>query len=110
MINQMPEPSPLKRASEFLRYSILSLIMEENLLSKIDSLIEKYKREHKGEPPLYLVSSSDESKEIVNSIKAANNFPADHIVTTYKGIKLTHHPGQVSGKMYVSNELPETGS
>jgi hypothetical protein len=101
----------VKRASDFVPdEEVILTAMEKQLLSEIDSMIEKYKRDHKGEPPLYIIASSDENKEIVSSIKAANNLPPDHIVTSYKGIKLTHHPGQMSGKMYVSNELPETGS
>lgn len=84
--------------------------MDNHLLEKIDSLIERYKKEHKGEPPLYIIVSADENKEIVNAIRTANNYPKDQIVTSYKGIKIAEHPHQGENKIYVSNELPETGS
>jgi hypothetical protein len=84
--------------------------MENHLLQRIDTLIEKYKKDHKGEPPLYAILSADENKEVMRLIRESNNLPEDHIVTTYKGVKLAHHPQQTNGKIYVSNELPETGS
>ena len=84
--------------------------MENHLLEKIDSLIERYKKEHKGEPPLYIVVSSEENKKIISTIRTANNYPKNQIVTEYNGIKIAEHPQQIEGKIYVSNELPETGS
>jgi hypothetical protein len=84
--------------------------MENHLLKIIDSLIDHYKEEHKGEPPLYIILSPDENKEVIQRIKNTNDFPDDLIVTSYKGIKLAQHPSLLNGKMYVSNELPETGS
>ena len=84
--------------------------MENHLLEHIDQLVDQYKKQHKGEPPLYIILSSDENKELISLIRAANNLNNDQIVTSYKDIKLAHHPGQISGQIYVSNELPETGS
>jgi hypothetical protein len=84
--------------------------MQNRLVETIDKLIEKYKQEHKGEAPLYIILSADENKEIMSMTKTRDNLPEDHIVTSYKGIKLAEHPQQVNGKIYVSNELPETGS
>jgi hypothetical protein len=84
--------------------------MENHLLERVDSLVEKYKKEHKGEPPLYIIVSADENKELMKIIKEANNFAKDQIVTTYNGIKIAEHPQQTDGKIYVSDELPETGS
>jgi hypothetical protein len=86
------------------------LSMENHLLERVDSLIEKYKKEHKGEAPLYIIVSADENKELMKLIKDANNFAKDQIVTSYNGIKIAEHPQQINGKIYVSNELPETGS
>ena len=100
---------PVKRASQFPR-CIQRQKMENHLLEKIDSLIERYKKEHKGELPLYIIVSADENKEIVNNIRSIENYPKDQIVTNYKGIKIAEHPHQGEGKIYVSNELPETGS
>ena len=84
--------------------------MENHLLERIDSLVDKYKKEHKGEAPLYIILSADENKEVMKELKERKGMPEDQIVTEYKGIKLTQHPQQVNGKIYVSNELPETGS
>ena len=84
--------------------------MPNHLLEQIDSLIERYKKEHKGEPPLYIILSGDENKEVMGIIREAGKLPEDDIITTYKEIKLAEHPQQVNGKIYVSNELPETGS
>lgn len=101
---------PIERASQFLRLNQMTETMENHLLEKIDSLIERYKKEHKGEPPLYIIVSSDENKKIINTIRSSNNYPKDQIVTEYNGIKIAEHPQQSDGKIYVSNELPETGS
>jgi hypothetical protein len=84
--------------------------MENHLLERIDKLVDKYKKEHKGEAPLYIIVSPDENEKIIQLIKAKSSLPDGHIVTTYNGIKLAEHPQQLNGKMYVSNELPETGS
>ena len=84
--------------------------MEKHLLETIDSLVDRYKKEHQGEAPLYIILSSDENKEVMNSIRSQQGLPEQQIVTSYRGIKLAHHPQQVNGKIYVSNELPETGS
>ena len=80
------------------------------MLDRIDTLIEKFKRDHKGEAPLYIILSGDENKRVMNAIKAAENLPEHQIVTTYRGVKLAEHPHQSDGEVYVSNELPETGS
>jgi hypothetical protein len=84
--------------------------MKNHLLERIDKLIAKYKADHKGETPLYIIVSPDENKEIMKTVRAAEGLAGDQIVTTYKNIKLAEHPQQVDGKIYVSNELPETGS
>jgi hypothetical protein len=84
--------------------------MEHQLLNRIDDVIERYKREHKGEAPLYIVLSSDEHKQLLGTLRKKSATPEGELITSYKGIKLAHHPGRLSGDIYVSNELPETGS
>lgn len=81
-----------------------------SLLTRIDKLIEEYKTQHNGEPPLYIILSSDANKEVMNAIREADNIDEEHLVTEYKGIKLAQHPNLTDDKIYVSNELPETGS
>jgi hypothetical protein len=84
--------------------------MENHLLERIDKLIAKYRSDHKGETPLYIIVSPDENKKIMETVRATEGMGNDQIVTSYKDIKLAEHPQQVDGKIYVSNELPETGS
>jgi hypothetical protein len=84
--------------------------MENGLLNHIDQLIEKFQHQNNGEKPLYVVLGPDERKEVINQIKTRKNYPSDFIVTTYHDVKLAEHPSLLNGKLYVSNELPETGS
>ncbi len=95
------------QASHFLR-SLQKQNMD--LLERIDSLIEKYKKEHRGEAPLYLVVSPDESAAVREEIRKRENAPDIAVISTYKDVRIAEHPAMLDGKMYVSNELPETGS
>lgn len=81
-----------------------------DLLARIDTLIEKYKKEHRGEAPLYLVVSPDESVAVREEIRKRENAPDIAVVSTYNDVKIAEHPAMLNGNMYVSNELPETGS
>lgn len=84
--------------------------MESALLKKIDQLVEAYKKNHKGEPPIYVILSAEEIKEAREAIRNINGYPDSFVITTYKDLKLAEHPQLLPGKPYVSNELPETGS
>lgn len=84
--------------------------MNTRITDTIDQLIERYKEDHKGEAPLYIVLTSDEIKEARETIRKKNNHPEDYVITTYRDIKLAEHPSPEGGKMYVSNDLPDTGS
>ena len=90
--------------------SMKKIDMENHLLERIDTLVDKYKKDHKGEAPLYIILSDDENKAVMKELKEIKKMPEEQIVTEYKGIKLALHPQQTNGKIYVSNELPETGS
>jgi hypothetical protein len=93
------------------RHEYLRLVhMNNSLLTHIDQLLETYKKNHKGMNPLYIVLSPEEIKQVREDIRSKNNHPADYVITTYKDVKLSEHPSLLPGKMYVSNELPETGS
>lgn len=81
-----------------------------DLLARVDALIENYKKEHRGEPPLYLVVSPDESVAVREEVRKKENAPDIAVVSTYKDVRIAEHPSMLNGKMYVSNELPETGS
>lgn len=84
--------------------------MDTPLLKHIDALIENFKKEHRGEPPLYIVVSPDEAKDVVDTLKAKQNASEDTIITTYRDIKIAENPGLLKGNSYVSNDLPDTGS
>jgi hypothetical protein len=84
--------------------------MKSQLLEHIDAMIEKFKKEHKGETPLYVVVSTDENKELIEEIRKEKSYPPEMLVTTYRDIKIAQHPSLLNGKSYVTNELPETGS
>jgi hypothetical protein len=103
-------PADVSAAGITISFNIKNHCMENGLLQQIDSLVDKYKKEHKGEKPLYIIVSSDENKQLIELIRKANNYSNEQIITEYKGMKLAQHPQQVNGKIYVSNELPETGS
>jgi len=84
--------------------------MSNSLLKHIDQLLEIYKRNHKGITPLYIVLSPDEIKLARTQIKNENNHPADYVVTKYQDVNLFESPSLLPGNVYVTNELPETGS
>jgi hypothetical protein len=84
--------------------------MNYPLLNQIDKLISSFKENHHGEAPLYIVVSPDESKAVREELKQKENIKDGMIINTYRDIKIAEHPSLLDGKMYVSNELPETGS
>jgi hypothetical protein len=105
MPDQKTNKTPRQR-HEYLRL----VYMNNSILNQIDQLLEVYKKNHKGMNPLYIVLSPEEIKQVREHIRNKNNHPADYVITTYKDVKLSEHPSLLPGKMYVSNELPETGS
>ncbi len=81
-----------------------------DLLARVDMLIEQYKEAHRGEAPLYLVVSPDESSAVREAIQKKEKAPDIAVISTYQGVRIAEHPAMLNGNMYVSNELPETGS
>ena len=84
--------------------------MEYILLPKIDKQIENYQHDHKGEMPLYIMISSDESKRLMEEVKHIEGHSSDITVTTFKGIKIMPNDLLKQGEIRLSNELPETSS
>lgn len=86
------------------------MTMNTPLLKHIDNLIDQFKKDHRGEPPLYIVLSPDETKDVVDALKEKQKAPEDTIITTYRDIKIAESPALLRGNSYVSNDLPDTGS
>jgi hypothetical protein len=83
--------------------------MNKGIISKIDSLITQYQKDH-TEKPLHLVISREEGDNLINEIRTAQSIPEDHIITKYKGIRIERSVAVKEGKFFLTNELPETGS
>lgn len=84
------------------------MIMEQ--LSKIDSQIEKYRGDHFGESPLYILLPADEIEKVREEIRKREGYSEEVVVTTFKGIKILPNESLKSGELRLTNELPETGS
>jgi hypothetical protein len=81
-----------------------------SILQKVDTHLEKYKREHKGEKPLYIIVSPYDSDQIFDDVRKLEGHAVDVLVTSYKDIKIIKHDNLNEGELQLSNELPETGS
>lgn len=84
--------------------------MENALLSKIDGRIKSYQNEHRGELPLYIIVSPDESQQLMEEVRKHEGHPEDVTVTTFKGMKIMPSEILKAGEVRLSNELPETSS
>jgi hypothetical protein len=84
--------------------------MNTLLLPEIDTLLDNFKKENRNQAPLYIVLSPEESRALVEEIRAVKKYPKDYIITSYKDVKIAANPSLLNGKRYVSNDLPETGS
>lgn len=84
--------------------------MGKQILQNIDNLIERFKKENRNQAPLYIVLSPEEGKLIVEEIRKKENYPAGDIITSYRDVKIAPNPSLLNGNIYVSNDLPETGS
>lgn len=84
--------------------------MKDHLLERVDTLIDQFKKDHHGEAPLYIVVSPEENEKLMALIREKNNYTEDQVVTEYGKSKIATHPQLNKGNIYVSNELPETGS
>jgi hypothetical protein len=84
--------------------------MANNILSKIDTLLEKYKTDHHGEDPLYILVSADEEPVLREAVRKSDGLNPDDIVTTYRESKILRHDMLQKGDVVLTNDLPETGS
>jgi hypothetical protein len=84
--------------------------MAESITRKIDTLINQYKADHHGEPPLYIIISPDEGNALVEEVRRLKKYGKEVVITTYRDITIAKHDMFTPGKVLLSNELPETGS
>lgn len=84
--------------------------MEYALLSKLDSSIKNYQQEHRGELPLYIIVSPDESEQLMEEVRKREGHAEDVTVTSFKGMKIMPSDTLKPGEVRLTNELPEVSS
>jgi hypothetical protein len=84
--------------------------MKHQVLSRVEDQLSKYKAEHRGESPLYIIVPVEEGDKLLEEVKEKNNHARDIVVTSYQGSKIVKHDHLKPGEIRLTNELPETGS
>ena len=80
--------------------------MGVNVLSRVEDQLTKYKADHKGETPLYIIVSPYEADTLMDEVKKEGGYDSETLVTTYKGSKIIKHESLNKGDLRLSNELP----
>jgi hypothetical protein len=86
------------------------IIMEHQVLTKVEDRIQSYQAEHQGEKPLYIIMADDEADRFIAEVKAEEGYDDHIMITEYKGSKIVKNVALKPGEIQLSNELPETGS
>lgn len=84
--------------------------MNHHVLPIIEDRIKKYKDEHRGDSPLYIILPSDEADNLIQEVKNKNGYDNNVVVTEFNGSKIVKDAALNPGEVRLSNELPETGS
>jgi hypothetical protein len=84
--------------------------MANQILTKVDNEIRKYKAEHRGEEPLYILISPHEADRLLDEVRNAGGYDDETVVTTYKESKIIKHDSLTKGEIRLTNDLPDTGS
>jgi hypothetical protein len=95
---------------DFFSSAIIYTIMKNGILSRVETEIAKYKRDHRGDVPLFILVSPHEADILTEEVRKAAGYSADTLVTTHKGIKITKYDSLNKGEILLTNELPETSS
>lgn len=82
----------------------------DSILKNVDLQIHKYKAENKGEMPLYIIVSPYDADNLFEEVRKSDGHGVDVLVTTYKDMKIVKHDNLEEGEVYLSNDLPATGS
>jgi hypothetical protein len=80
--------------------------MNSQILDAVDDKIKKFKADHRGESPLYIIVSPHETESLLNAVKKAEGYDRDTLVTAYKGSKIVEHGSLKKGDLLLTNELP----
>lgn len=81
--------------------------MENKVLNRVKQDIEKYKGEHRGDKPLYIIMASEEADRLMTEVKKEKGYDDQMVVTEFNGSKIVKHPAIKKGDIQLSNELPE---
>ena len=81
--------------------------MKDQLLSRLDKLLDEYRTQHQGQNPLYIMVSAFEADDLRDAARKTEGYAADVLDTTYKGCKIVEHGSLKKGEFQLSNELPE---
>ena len=81
--------------------------MKDQLLSRLDHLLEEYRAQHQGQNPLYIMVSAFEADALRDAARKKEGHAPDVLVTSYKGCKVVEHGSLKKGEFQLSNELPE---
>jgi hypothetical protein len=82
----------------------------DHVLTKVDDHIQRYKSDHQGEMPLYILVSPHEADNLIAEVRQASGYEPDVLVTSYKGSKIVKHDGLKEGELRLTDELPELSS
>lgn len=81
--------------------------MASNIIGLVDSKVEQFQKDHRGQKPLYILVSSDEEDQLLKEVKKAGGYEEDMLVTEYKGSKIIKYDALKKGDIQLSDELPQ---
>jgi hypothetical protein len=85
-------------------------MMKTRLLPSVEEKIEQFRKDHRGERPLYILVSPHEQDQLLEEVKQTGGFPAEALVTEYKGSKIVKYDALKEGDIHLTDDLPETSS
>ena len=80
--------------------------MNSAILEKVESNLQQYQKDHKGEKPLYILVSPHEADDLLSAVKKREGYREDVLVTDFKGSKIVKYDALKQGDMRFTNELP----
>ncbi|KWW51413.1 hypothetical protein AWW69_09760 [Bacillus cereus] len=75
-------------------------------LPDIDRALQRYKENHRGRVPLYILLSPSDADFLMEQVRMRERWPEGVTVTEYNGAKLVRHEGVPEGEVQLSDELP----
>jgi hypothetical protein len=109
-----PSPAGLQRTGTKILWRFTGSVndrpMTQNLIKRVEDLITRYKKEHRGEAPSYIILSPEDGDALTEEVKGLYKQEKKDMITSYKDSKIIKNIALNNGAFYVSSELPETGS